>query len=248
MPTRFPRKCSLLPSSFGARLLQVESPGLVSATGYTAMVNTKAIREPAHTPLSSADWDSAQAALLRRAEARGYILPNEIREELRRLGLDARHWREFIERAGSLLAYKHGRYYYVPPLHSNRLRDEERQLHARAILQALIETYKRSQHREERRAADRLEVLCPVTLVLEDGTQHRAVTRDISVSGIRFLGSRSLLGQKVLVRLQVGPQREHMFSVRILWTCEAGDNLYENGGTVLEVMPSEVTLSDNKGT
>ncbi|MDW8223485.1 MAG: PilZ domain-containing protein, partial [Gemmatales bacterium] len=138
--------------------------------------------------------------------------------------------------AGNLLTYNRGRYYYTPSLQASRLREEERQLHVRALLQVLLQVCKRTQNREERRAADRIEVIWPVTLILEDGTAHRALTRDISVSGIRFLSNRSLLGQKLIARLSLGEREEHAFSVRILWTCEVADGLYENGGSVLEVI------------
>ncbi|GBD35923.1 hypothetical protein HRbin36_01038 [bacterium HR36] len=200
------------------------------------MTSTKTRRKITGQALTSSAWDAALSTVLQRAETRGYILPQEIQQELRRLGLGTRLWRQFIERAGSFLTYQNGRYYYVPSLTGNRLHEEERQLHVRALLQALIDSCKRSQHHVERRSADRVEVYWPVTLTLEDGTAHRAVTRDISVSGIRFLGSRSLLGQRIVVRLTLNNGHEHVFSVRILWTCEVGDSLYENGGSVLQVL------------
>jgi hypothetical protein len=210
--------------------------------------STKTTRKRASKAGTSQNWNAALSAVLRRAESRGYVLPEEIREEMRRLGLSARLWSEFIQRAGSLLTFQNGRYYYVPPLSSNRLREEERQLHVRALLQALIDSYKRSHHHVERRSADRMEVIWPVTLTLEDGTIHRALTRDISVSGIRFLGSRSLLGQRVTAHLALNPEQQHSFTVRILWTCEAGDNLYENGGTVLEILTPSTSASSPGGT
>lgn len=201
------------------------------------MTSTRSTKSPKSAEqCCTQSWEPVKEAILRRAESRGYVLPREIREELQRLGFDGRRWREFIRQAGSLLTYKNGRYYYLPALNETRLREEERQLHVRALLQALLEQHKRTHHREERRAADRMEAIWPITLILEDGSVHRAVTRDISAAGIRLLGSKSLLGQRIIARLTLQPGQEHVFAVRILWTCEAGDQLYENGGTVLEVL------------
>jgi hypothetical protein len=207
----------------------------------TAMPHTRSTKKAESIAHPSKAWEPVKEAILRRAETRGFILPREIREELQRLGLDGQQWREFVRQAGTLLTYRNGRYYYVPAWNEARLREEERQLHVRALLQALLEHHKRSQHRQERRGAERMEVIWPITLILEDGTLHRAVTRDISAAGIRFLGTKSLLGQRVIARLSLGSEQEHVFAVRILWTCEAGDQLYENGGTVLEVLAQTET-------
>ena len=62
------------------------------------------------------------------------------------------------------------------------------------------------------------------------------LTRDLSTNGIRLVGTRRLLGQKVHVLI---PRRDKAtpwkFRVRILWTCAIGDDLIENGGTFIEV-------------
>ena len=59
------------------------------------------------------------------------------------------------------------------------------------------------------------------------------LTRDLSPTGLRLLGSRSLLGQKVRVHLAGNGGRSCTFLVRILWSCAVGDNLFENGGSFL---------------
>jgi hypothetical protein len=66
---------------------------------------------------------------------------------------------------------------------------------------------------------------------------HRALTRDISNTGIRFLGTRSLLGQRLKVEIGAPDESAVSFTVRIVWTCEVGDQLYENGGVFLEKLP-----------
>ena len=65
------------------------------------------------------------------------------------------------------------------------------------------------------------------------GDAQIVLTRDLSASGIRLIGTRRLLGQKVTVRLG-----GFDFQVRILWTCPVGDDLVENGGTFLGVTPA----------
>jgi len=52
---------------------------------------------------------------------------------------------------------------------------------------------------------------------------------------MRLIGTRSLLGQKVEVRLPTSTKGESWcFVLRILWTCAVGDELFENGGVFVE--------------
>ncbi|MCS7166842.1 MAG: PilZ domain-containing protein [Gemmatales bacterium] len=203
------------------------------------MATVRALQSRRTNDSATVDWARITDALIRRATVRGFLLPSEIQEELKSLGVSPRLWRNCVARLEKFLTHNNGKYYYTPATPTPRLREEERQLHIRALLQGLVQTHRRSQLHEERRAADRIEVVWPVTLTLEDGTIHRALTRDISVSGIRFLSNRSLLGQKVLASIKMHDQEPHLFSVRILWTCQVADGLYENGGTVIEIVKSE---------
>jgi len=104
------------------------------------------------------------------------------------------------------------------------------------VVHDLVGQYRRVAALHERREADRIMFLQPVTVRLEDDEIHQVVTKDISASGIRLLGSRDLLGQKVRVTL---PRPEGLpceFVVRVVWTCRVGDDLYENGGVFLELL------------
>jgi hypothetical protein len=82
----------------------------------------------------------------------------------------------------------------------------------------------------------------------EDGRECTLLSRDVSATGIRLIGTRRLLGQKVRVSIpRPGAATTDSpraaagwsFLVRILWTCAVGDDLFENGGAFMEVAPGE---------
>ena len=63
------------------------------------------------------------------------------------------------------------------------------------------------------------------------------MTRDLSVTGVRVLGTRRLLGQKVQLDLPGDDGAAGCrLLVRILWTCAIGDDLFENGGSFVELL------------
>jgi hypothetical protein len=67
-------------------------------------------------------------------------------------------------------------------------------------------------------------------VITEDGREFTLLSRDLSASGIRLIGTRRLLGQRIKVRIGALD-----FQVRVLWACPVGDDLVENGGTFLGV-------------
>ena len=74
----------------------------------------------------------------------------------------------------------------------------------------------------------------PVQVVTEAGEELPPLSCALSAGGIRLLGTRSLLGQKVLVRLAAaGGAGPWDLQVRILWSCPIGDLFVENGGMFL---------------
>ena len=75
-----------------------------------------------------------------------------------------------------------------------------------------------------------------VTVRTQDGEEFSLLSRDLSTTGIRLVGTRRLLGHKlhVLVPRPDGGAA-YDFLVRILWTCAVGDGLFENGGAFLDV-------------
>jgi hypothetical protein len=171
-----------------------------------------------------------------RARRQGYTVPREVREELKRAGVPETLWKDVLALARSSLRYSHGRYYYADPV-SARLRQElrqERGIH-RAVRQ-LIRLHKTAAGQVERREHDRIDFVQAVTVITEDEREFTLLTRDLSTTGIRLVGTRRLLGQKVRVQITApGQASPTTFLVRILWTCAVGDDLVENGGTFLEV-------------
>jgi hypothetical protein len=182
------------------------------------------------------DLEVVADAVVRRAQRQGYVVASDVREELARTNLPEEHWREVITLTGTALSYRRGRYYYQAAV-SPRRREEQRQ--QRAILRAVrqvVRDYRQTATTEERRQQKRVDFVQPVQVLFEDHREITVMARDISASGIRLFGTRSLLGQKVRVLVHRGePRPPACFVVRILWTCSIGDGLFENGGAFLEV-------------
>jgi hypothetical protein len=181
------------------------------------------------------DLRGIASAVIRRAERQGYVVPREVRAELASAGLPEAHWKEVLTLARESLSYRSGRYYYINPLGSRPVpHEEQRQAIADAIRQ-LLKQHQAKQAGSERRQEGRVDFVQPVKIVTEDGREVQVLSRDLSPAGIRLVGTRSLLGQKVRVLL---PMQEGgapaTFLVRILWTGAAGEGLFENGGVFLE--------------
>src|SRR5260370_10860877 len=178
-------------------------------------------------------------AVVRRAQQQGYVVPREIRSELKQAGLADDQWKEVVGLARKFLNCRQGRYYHIRVL-SPRLQEEQQQqrLIQRAI-RRLIRQHQAAIKPKERRLEDRTDFIQQVTVQVEDGRQYTLLSRDLSPAGIRLVGTRRLLGQKVKIALP--PENgEHQFSflVRILWTCVIADDLFENCGTFLEIFPN----------
>jgi hypothetical protein len=179
-------------------------------------------------------------SVIRRAQRQGFITPEGVREELAEAGLSDALWKEVVALARPSLRRRQGRYYYAGPI-SARMRQEQtqkRDIH-RAVRELLAQ-HSAAEGRVERRGEGRIEFVQEVEVVAEDGQTIRLVTRDLSATGIRLVGTQRLLGQKVKVHI---PRLDHAapwtFLVRILWTCAVGNALFENGGAFLEVIAGE---------
>jgi hypothetical protein len=175
-------------------------------------------------------------SVVRRAQRQGYVVPRDVRDELNRAGLPDKLWKDVLSLAHEALQFRQGRYYCVQTT-SPRLHEQQRQ--QRKVLRSvreLIRHHEPAQQDGERRQQDRIDFLHPATVQPEDGRVHHVLTRDLSPTGIRLLGSRSLLGQKLTVHLpETNGSPSYTFLVRILWTCTVGDDLFENGGALLGV-------------
>jgi PilZ domain len=178
-------------------------------------------------------------AVVRRAQRQGYVVPREVRAELRLAGLEEALWKEALELARSALIYRQGRYYHKSTV-SPRLEQEQRQrLAIQKALRPLIRRHRRDVRAQERRAQTRVDFVQPVKVQTDDGKEYTLLTRDLSTTGVRLIGTRRLLGQKVQILLPRDDGEAPLrLLVRILWTCAVGDDLFENGGAFLELVKS----------
>jgi hypothetical protein len=184
--------------------------------------------------MSAADLQPIADAAVRRAEQQGFILPREVRALLSEAGHDESRWKDVL--AETALRCRGGRYYPAPS--SSRARRDQDQQHAilKAVRQ-MVRLHRAAANPSERREQARTDFIQTVKVRTEDGHEYTLVSRDVSATGIRLLGTRRLLGQKVRVFIP-GPDSKDQgwtFLVRVLWTLAIGDDLFENGGAFLEI-------------
>ncbi len=178
--------------------------------------------------------------VIRQAQRQGYILPRQVRTVLNGAGVCESLWKDVLAVARPALAYRKGRYYYSVPV-SDRVRQEQsQQLGVQKIVRQIIR-----QHRNaagvERREEDRIDFVQPVKVTTGDGRQFTLLSRDLSATGIRLIGTRRFLGQKVRIAIPAADGKTTWeFVVRILWTCAVGEDLVENGGTFLEMADTPI--------
>lgn len=187
--------------------------------------------------MTSTDLQDIVKTVVRRAQQQGFVLPREVRQVLTQAGASDAMWKDVLALARSSLSYRKGRYYYVPEV-SDRVRlEQDHQKVIRQAVEELVDQYRTSPSQVERRAQNRFDFVQMVKAQAEDGRELTLLSRDLSVTGIRLIGTRSLLGQKIRVRIpQTDGSAEWCFVVRILWTCAVGDDLYENGGMFVEAL------------
>jgi hypothetical protein len=185
------------------------------------------------------DLQEVTNSMVQRAQQRGFVVAREIREALAQAGLPDEQWKEVVNLAGQSLYYRQGRYHFVTTV-SPRLRAElNQQDEIQQTIRRLIRRQRQQDSKIERRSQDRIDFIQPVTVQTEDHRQYTLLSRDLSTRGIRLIGTRSLLGQKVRVIIHEPPDQPITFVMRVLWTCAIGDDLYENGGAFLEVAPPD---------
>jgi hypothetical protein len=176
-------------------------------------------------------------AVTRRAQRQGFVIPREIREELTGAGLAPDLWKDVLALAQPSLNYRQGRYYFISGISARMEQEQEQQRVIQRAVRQLIRQYKAEAAQIERRQHGRVDFILPVKVQTDDHRELTLLSRDISKTGIRLIGTRSLLGQKVRVLIPRGdgaPPR--CFVVRIVWTCAIGDEMFENGGNFLEVI------------
>ena len=120
---------------------------------------------------------------------------------------------------------------------SPRVQAERQRRVVSTAVKELIRQYKQSHASDERRRQGRVDFLQTVKVRLENDRELNVLSRDLSVDGIRLVGTTSMLGQKIQVFIPRLDQQEPLtMRVRVLWTCAVGDGLFENGGNFLEVV------------
>lgn len=174
--------------------------------------------------------------VVRRAQRQGFVIPRDVREELTAAGTPEDLWKDVLALARASLSYRHGRYYFAPAF-SERVRHEQKlQQQLRRAVRQILRAHRTAPDGSERRMAERVDLVQPVKVRTEDDREFTCLTRDLSATGIRLVGARRLLGRKVEVRLTAAPNEPRWcFTVRILWTCPLGDDLFENGGSFLSI-------------
>jgi hypothetical protein len=173
--------------------------------------------------------------VVRRAQKQGYVVPREVREELAHASIAESLWKDVLALARASLSYRQGRYYYSAPVSERVHALQSQQLTVQAAVTDLIQQHQANRRRVERREQGRVDFIQPVKVIAEDGREFTLLSRDLSATGIRLLGTRRLLGQKVHVIISTGASAALDFLVHILWTCPVGDDLVENGGTIVSV-------------
>jgi hypothetical protein len=187
----------------------------------------------------STNLQGAAELVIRQAQRQGYILPRQVRMVLNGAGVCESLWKDVLAVARPALAYRKGRYYYIAPV-SDRVRQEQaRQLGIQKAVREIIRRH-RGAARIERREEDRIDFVQPVKVTTGDGREFTLLSRDLSATGIRLIGTRGFLGQKIRVAIPAADgTMTWNFVVRILWTCAVGEDLVENGGSFLEMIDSE---------
>ena len=174
-------------------------------------------------------------AVLRLAKRQGFVAAGDVRSELRIAGLPEQSWRDVVALAGDSLVARQGRYYHKDALNPRLEKEHAQQRQIVKIIKKLIKEHKSRAKTDERRGQARIDFIQPVKVRTEDGKEFQLLSRDLSATGVRLLGTRRLLGQKLELELPNGTAPCRLL-VRILWTCAVGDDLFENGGNFLELL------------
>lgn len=175
-------------------------------------------------------------SVLRRARQQGSVTARDIRAETKLAGLAETQWKDVAALVKPELHYRQGRYYPADPVSARRAEAEAQQERVARAIRALIRQHRATVKQHERRGETRIDFIQPVKVHTADGHTLNLLSRDVSTSGIRLVGTKQLLGQKVQVELPHGRDGVPLIlNARILWTCAVGDDLFENGGSFLEI-------------
>jgi len=186
--------------------------------------------------MSTTELRPVADAILRLAKRQGFVTSRDVRAELRIAEIPESVWKDVLALIQSSLVHRRGRY-YLKESFSPRLQKEHAQ--QQAILKAIRRLLKQHRSRskaDERRGQTRIDFVQPVKVRTENGQEFALISRDLSATGVRLLGTKRLLGQKVELELPNDGEPACRLLVRILWTCAVGDDLFENGGSIIELV------------
>ncbi len=192
--------------------------------------------------MPTAEFQHVAQAVVRQAQRHGFVVARDIRTELKLAGLPEGEWKAVAALAKNSLNYRQGRYYHLGTVSPRLQKEQEQQRAIQKAIRQLIKRHRATLKQKERRGQQRVDFIQPVKVQLEDGRRFGLLARDLSPTGIRLLGTKQLLGQKVRVELPISDGAACQILTRILWTCAVGDELFENGGTFLEI------VTDNAGS
>jgi hypothetical protein len=143
------------------------------------------------------------------------------------------------------LTFRRGRYYYTTPVSDRVRREQTQQRDIQKAVHQLIRQHRAAASEIERREEDRYEFIQPVKVSTDDQREYTLLTRDISPTGIRLIGTRGFLGQKIRVHIpRTDSKTPSSFLVRVLWTCAISEELFENGGTFIELVDGDAPATD----
>jgi hypothetical protein len=176
-------------------------------------------------------------AMLRLAKQHGFVISRDVRAELRIAGLPETAWKETLALVQESLVHRLGRYYHKDAFNPRLQKEHVRQKTIEKAIRILIKQHKGRAKQDERRGQTRIDFIQPVKVRTDDGKEFALMSRDLSATGVRLLGTKRLLGQKVQIELpSANGTPACKLLVRILWTCAVGDDLFENGGSFVELL------------
>lgn len=187
--------------------------------------------------MASNGLQTVATAVLQLAKRQGYVTARDVRSELRIAGLAETEWKSVLAAAQASLIHREGRYYHKDAFSPRLQKEHAQQKTIQKAIRRLIKEHRDQDRKKERRGQQRVDFVQPVKIRTEDGKEYALLSRDLSATGVRLLGTKRLLGQKVQLELPSGNgQPACRLSVRILWTGAVGDDLFENGGNFLELL------------
>ncbi len=185
--------------------------------------------------MASTELQAVADAVLSLAKRQGFVAARDVRAELRIAGLPESAWKDVIAALEGSLVHRQNRYYHKASYNPRLNKEHAQQQAIVKVIKRLIKEHKSRSKTDERRGQVRVDFIQQVKVRTEDGKEFALMSRDLSATGVRLLGTKRLLGQKVQLELQQGDTPCRLL-VRILWTCAVGDELFENGGRFVELL------------